>query len=317
MQKHYIITRAHLSLLAANLIYGINFSIAKDIMPVSIKPFALVTLRTVVTAILFWIISLFLPKDKVTGKDIFFMFACSFIGVVINQSLFLAGLNLTTPINSSLIQTMNPIAAFIFAAAILKEDISFIKMTGLTIGLSGVVLLILQGGQPQFGSATFTGNLYILLSTISWALYTVVIKRMLEKYHPVTVMKWTYLFGLLTTIPLGYSEFRATNWSGLTMNEWFSIGFVVVAATFLGNLLISSGLKNVSPTVVSSYAYLQPLIAAFIASLIGQDRPDAVKIVSAILIFTGVYLVSKPQPFKFSYIRKTSHNPPPERGRLS
>lgn len=310
MQKYHIKTRAHLSLLAANLIYGFNFSIAKDIMPVSIKPFALVALRTVVTTILFWIVSLFLPKDKVTRKDIFFLFACSFIGVAINQSLFLAGLNLTTPINSSLIQTMNPIAAFIFAAAILKEDISFIKVTGLTIGLSGVVLLILQGGLPQFGSATFIGNLYIFLSTISWALYTVVIKRLLEKYHPVTVLKWTFLFGIITTIPLGYSEFRATNWSVLSLNEWLSIGFVVVAATFLGQLLITSGLRNVSPTVVSSYTYLQPLIAAIIASLMGQDRPDAVKIVSAILIFTGVYLVSKPQPLKFSFVKKPTSKSP-------
>lgn len=317
MHKHHIKTRAHLSLIAANLIYGFNYSIAKDIMPGSIKPLALVALRTAVTTILFWIVSLFLPNEKVTRRDIFLLFLCSFIGVVINQSLFLAGLNLTTPINSSLIQTMNPIAAFIFAALILKEDISFIKVTGLTIGLSGVVLLILQGGRPQFGSATFIGNLYIFLSTISWALYTVVIKRMLERYHPVTVMKWTFLFGILTTIPLGYSEFKATDWSVLSLNEWLSIGFVVVAATFLGQLLITSGLKNISPTVVSSYTYLQPLIAAIIASLLRQDRTDAVKIISAILIFTGVYLVSKPQPLKFSFIKKPTHSLPPGRDRPS
>ena len=206
MSKPFVNTRAHLFLLTANLMYGLNFSIAKGIMPDSIKPFALVGLRTAITAALFWITSLFLPKEKVNRKDLFSLFLFSFLGVVCNQTFFLAGLNLTTPINSSIILTMNPVAAFIFAAIILKEEISLFRGIGLAVGLSGVVMLILQGGRPEFGNSTFTGNLLTLLSTVSWALYTIVIKKMLEKYHPVTVMKWTFLFGTLTTMPIGYTQ---------------------------------------------------------------------------------------------------------------
>ena len=274
-------------------------------MPESIKPFALVALRTTITAALFWITSLFLPKENVKKKDLFYLFLCSFIGVVLNQSLFLAGLNLTTPINSSIILTMNPIAAFIFAAIILREEISLIKGTGLAIGLSGVVLIILQGGRPDFESSTFTGNLLNLFSTINWALYTVLIKKMLVRYHPVTVMKWTFFFSILTTMPMGYSQLSTTNWSDFSLKEWLSVAFVVVAATYLGYLLISSGLKNLSPTVVSIYTYSQPLIAAFVSTILGQDRLDIVKIISAILIFTGVYLVSKPRSLRFFFDKKT------------
>lgn len=296
MQKGFFRTWAHLALLAANLIYGVNFSIAKAIMPDFIKPLALVSFRSILTAILFWITSLFMPKEKVSRKDLLYLFGCSFLGVVFNQILFLAGLNLTTPINSSIILAINPVAAFVFAAVILKERISIIRGVGLAVGLSGILLLILHEGKPDLSNSTFLGNIYTLINTISWALYTVVIKRMLEKYHPVTVMKWTFLFGILATVPAGYPQWSTTDWASITLNAWISIGFVVIFSTYLGYLLISFGLRRLSPTVVSSYTYTQPVIAAFVASLIGQDTLDLNKIFSAGLIFAGVFLVSRQQP---------------------
>lgn len=295
MQSSFINTRSHLFLLSANILYGLNFTIAKGIMPDTIKPVALLALRTAVTALLFWITASFLPAEKVSKKHLLYLFGCSLLGVVFNQFFFLKGLSLTTPINSSLILTMNPIAAFIFAAIILKEDISLLKGVGLAVGLSGVVVLILQEGLPEFGSSTFTGNLLSLMSTTSWALYTVLIKRMLEKYHAVTVMKWTFLSGMVFSMMFGYSQLSDTEWTGFTTYDWLSLGFVVFFATYIGYLLISSGLKNLSPTVVSIYTYCQPLIATLVASVMGQDRLNAVKVISGILIFTGVYLVSKKQ----------------------
>jgi drug/metabolite transporter (DMT)-like permease len=293
MYKSRVKTWAHLSLLAANIIYGVNYSIAKAVMPDHIKPLALVSFRSVLTAGLFWITSLFMPKEPVNRKDLLFLFGCSFFGVVINQVLFLAGLNLTSPINSSIILSTNPIFAFVFAALILKERITFLKGSGLAIGLSGVLLLILQNGTPDMASSTFLGDVFTLVNTISWAFYTVVIKRMLEKYHPITVMKWTFFFGIFTTIPAGYSQWSTMDWSSIPLNAWLGIGFVVVFATYLGYLLISFGLRRLSPTIVSTYTYTQPILAAYIASLMGQDHIDLVMVVSALLIFAGVFVVSR------------------------
>jgi drug/metabolite transporter (DMT)-like permease len=295
MHKSRVKTWAHLSLLAANIIYGVNYSIAKAVMPDHIKPLALVSFRSVLTAGLFWITSLFMPKEPVNRKDLLFLFGCSFFGVVINQILFLAGLNLTSPINSSIILSTNPIFAFVFAALILKERISFLKGSGLAIGLSGVLLLILQNGKPDIASSTFLGDIFTLTNTISWAFYTVIIKRMLEKYHPVTVMKWTFLFGMITTIPAGYNQWSTMDWSSIPLNAWLGISFVVVFSTYLGYLLISFGLRRLSPTIVSTYTYTQPIIAAYIASMMGQDHIDIVMVVSALLIFTGVFVVSRQQ----------------------
>lgn len=292
MHKSRVKTWAHLSLLSANIIYGLNYSIAKAVMPDYIKPFALVSLRSISAAALFWITSLFIPKEPVKRKDLLYLFGCSFFGVVINQTLFLVGLDMTTPINSSIILSTNPIFAFVFAAIILREKITFLKGTGLAIGFSGVLLLILQNGTPDLASTTFLGDIYTLVNTISWALYTVIIKRMLEKYHPITVMKWTFTFGMLTNIPAGYHQWSTMDWMSVSSTAWLEIGFVIVFATYLGYLLITFGLRRLSPTIVSTYTYMQPIIAAYLATLMGQDHIDIVMVLSTILIFSGVFVVS-------------------------
>lgn len=292
MRKSLVKTKAHMALLGANIIYGLNFSIARAVMPDHVKPFALLSIRSLSAAILFWATSLFIPKEPVNKKDLLYLFGCSFFGVVINQCLFLVGLAMTTPINSSIILSTNPIFAFVFAALILKENITFLKGTGLAIGLSGVLLLILQNGTPDVGSTTFLGDIFTLVNTISWAFYTVIIKRMLGKYHPVTVMKWTFLFGMLTNIPAGYHQWSTMSWSAIPFSAWLEIGFVIIGATYLGYLLLIYGLRQLSPTVVSTYTYMQPVIAAYLATLMGQDHIDIFMIMAALLIFGGVFVVS-------------------------
>jgi drug/metabolite transporter (DMT)-like permease len=293
MIRKFFKTWAHIALLSANIIYGINCSVAKAVMPGYIKPLALVAFRSIIAALLFWITSLFLPREKVSRKDLLYLFGCSFFGVVINQIFFLAGLNLTSPINSSILISTNPIFAFVFASLILKEKITFLKGSGLAIGLTGVMILILQNGTPDIGSSTFVGDVITLINTISWAFYTVIIKKMLEKYHPVTVMKWTFLFGLLTTVPAGYGQWSTMDWTSIPLKGALGIAFVAIFATYLGYLLISFGLRRLSPTIVSTYTYTQPVIAAYLATLMGQDHIDIVMIVAGLLIFTGVFVVSR------------------------
>jgi drug/metabolite transporter (DMT)-like permease len=293
MTKSWLNTRAHLALLGANIIYGLNVIFGKAVMPEHITPFALLLLRSVSAALLFWITSLFIPREKVERKDLIFIASVAVFGVVINQAMFLAGLALTSPINSSIIQSTNPIFAFIFAALILKENITFLRGAGLVVGFSGVMILILRSGSPNVGSASFLGDIYTLINTTSWAFYTVIIKRMLEKYHPITVMKWTFLFGIFINVPIGYQQWQATDLGAIPFTAWLQIGFVVFFATFLGYLLLTYGLRRLSPTIVSTYTYLQPVLAAWIATLIGQDHIDATMVFSACLIFTGVYIVSR------------------------
>jgi drug/metabolite transporter (DMT)-like permease len=157
------------------------------------------------------------------------------------------------------------------------------------------MILILHEGNPDLSSATFVGNIYTLINTLSWALFTVLIKRMLEKYTPVTVMKWVFTFGMLTNIPAGYHQWGHMDWAAIPFHAWMGIIFIVIFATYLGYLLITFGLRRLSPTIVSGYTYTQPVVAAIVASIIGQDTLNVLKIFSAVLIFAGVFLVSRQQ----------------------
>ncbi len=296
------IIKSHTAIVGANLIYGVNYVIAKGIMPDYVKPFGLVLMRLIGATLLFWMFSMFMPKERVKRKDIWYMVLCAFFGVVLNQLLFLAGLNYTTPIDSSIIMTANPILVLVVAAIILKERITSRKILGIIFGASGALWLILYSGKADFTSENFIGNIMIFLNALSYGIYLVLIKPMMMKYKPVTVMKWVFLSGLFFVTPVSYGQVTEVVWTSIPMSIILSIAFVIIATTFLAYLLNIYALQHVRPTTVSIYIYSQPVIASVVAIILGQDSISAVKIMATLLVFTGVYLVSIPS--KFAYFKQ-------------
>lgn len=286
--------KAHLALFVANLIYGINYSVAKDVMPGYMQPSALVLLRVSGALLLFWLAARFFVSEKVQKKDLLKLAACGLFGVAVNQMFFLKGLNITTPINASIIMTTNPILVLIAAGIILKESITMTKVAGIILGLSGSVTLLLFKGDFSFGSATLPGDLMVLLNAASYGVYLILVKPLMKKYQPITVIKWVFLFGLIYVIPFGYEEFMAVNWAAFPQHIWVEVLFVVLFTTFIAYFLNIFALQRLSPAIVSFYLYLQPVFATMIALFYGMDEPDWIKAVSVLLIFSGVYLISKP-----------------------
>ncbi len=283
---------AHLALLGANLIYAINYSFAKDVMPDFIMPSGFILLR-VIGALLLFALSYFLfVKEKVERKDIFRLAICGVFGVAINQLLFFEGLNLTTPINAAIVMTTNPILVIFLSFLIIKEPITFNKSAGILLGLVGASILILKGGSIDFSSNYQIGNLFVFINAVSYGLYLVIVKPMMEKYNPITVMFYVFGFGLLYVIPFGFINLADVKWAIIPSNIYWEIAFVVVCTTFIAYLLNSSALKQLSPSTVSIYIYLQPILATLFAIFWGSDSLDGQKIIAAILIFLGVYLVS-------------------------
>lgn len=288
------IVQAHLAILLANIIYGANFSIAKEVMPLYIQPFAFVLMRVAGALLLFLVINVFFIKEKIDKKDIPRLALLGVCGVAINQLLFLKGLSLTTPINASIIMISNPIVVLLFAAIALKEKIAVNKIVGIVLGVAGALLLLLFNKTFSFGSETLKGDIMVLINSISWAFYVVLAKPLMKKYNTFTVVNWVFLFGVIYVFPFGYSEMMEVSWSSIPFIAWCCILFVVIATTFLAYILNTYALKELSPSVVSIYIYLQPFIATVIAVLFGKDQLDARKIISALLIIAGVYLVSMP-----------------------
>jgi len=283
----------HLAILGANLIYGVNYSIAKDVMPAYIQPFGFIFYRVLGALMLFAMIASFY-KERIAKKDMLLLAVCGFFGVGLNQLSFFYGLNLTNPINAGIIMVSNPIMVLLASAFILKTRITYLKIAGLILGISGALIILLFKKGFSFGSDTIIGDSFILLNSASYAVYLVLVKPLMSKYKPITVVTWVFGFGFLFVMPFGFSEISEIDWSSFTPDIWWKFGFVIVATTFLTYLFNIYGLQRLNPSVVSTYIYLQPLIAAFYAISLGKDSFTWIKFIAAILIFSGVYLVSKP-----------------------
>lgn len=282
----------HLALLGAQVVYALNYSIAKGLMPQFISPLALVFFRITGACLLFFLLSAMMPKEKVSLEDIKKMIWLSLFGVVINQVFFIYGLSLTTPINSSVIMISNPIMVFVFTLIVLKERITIFKISGLILAISGCYIILRYRGNFELGSETISGDLMTLINATSWAIFVVLAKPLMMKYNTVTVMKWMFLFGTIYILPIGLYDTIHTNYTAMTSKAIFAICFVVVATTFLAYLLNLYGLKKLSPNVVSMYIYLQPFLASTFAILIGEDKLTLTKVVSGLIIICGLYLVN-------------------------
>ena len=284
--------KAHVALLLANIIYALNYGWAKDVMSGGyLEPFAFILMRVIGATILFWSISLFF-KEKVANKDKLKMALCGVFGVAANQLLFFKGLDETTRINAAIIMVASPIIVALLSALIIKEKPSILRLIGIVIGLGGACFIILQNNTDNEGSTLF-GNLLIILNATSYGLYLVLVKPLMSKYSPLTVIKWVFTFGLIIVLPFGLTEVDTIIWN-MPNDIILKIGFVIIFTTFFCYLFNIYGVKRVSPTVVSSYIYLQPILTSFIAVVSGHETISSAMIVSSVLIFLGVYLVSKP-----------------------
>ncbi|MCF8373079.1 MAG: DMT family transporter [Bacteroidales bacterium] len=286
--------QAHSAILGANLIYGINYTIAKGIMPDYVGAFGLTLMRVTGALLLFWAISFFIGTEKIDRKDFPRLILSGLFGVAINQMLFLKGLSFTTPINSSIIMTINPVLVLVIASIVLKERITWLKVIGIWAGGTGAGFLILNSGEISFQSETFLGNLMMFLNATSYAVYLVIVKPLMIKYKPITVVKWVFLFGWIVVTPIGFNEFTQINWSEMPTGIILSVVYVIIATTFFAYLLNISGLKYLKSSTVSVYIYSQPVIASIVAVILAKDELTWVKVVSTILVFIGVYLVSLP-----------------------
>jgi len=286
--------KAHIALFFAQLIYALNYSIAKDLMPLYIKPLGLVMMRIAGALILFWILSLFSKKEKIETNDLKKMMVLAFFGVAVNQAFFIYGLSLTNPINSAIIMVSNPIAVMLFTIFLFKERFTIYKLSGLAFGITGALTLLLfnANGSFAFGSDTIKGDVMTLINSLSWAVFVVMAKPYMQKYQTVTVMKWIFLFGFIYMFPFGMPDLLNVEWTKLPSITIFAMAFVVIATTFFAYLLNTYALKALSSSVVSMYIYLQPFLATTIAIALGKDEITIIKIISASLIISGVYIAS-------------------------
>lgn len=282
----------HSAMLIVNVFFGINMAISKDLLGGTISPMGLNALRFIFGCVAFWLVSIFY-KERVTNKDLVFLFFGSLLGLLANQIFFIQGLARTSPINASIICTSVPILTMLFSAMILKEPITWIKALGVLVGASGAIFLIYSSQNEPLGTSSLPGDLLCFGSCLSYALFLVLTKPISQKYAPITTMKWMFLFAVILFLPFRFSDILSIDFSAFSNKNYASLSFVLVCATFIPYLLIPFGQKRLRPTTMAMYNYVQPLVASALAVYAGQDHFTLTKGVAAILVFLGVYIVTR------------------------
>jgi drug/metabolite transporter (DMT)-like permease len=285
---------AFLAAFTAAVIYGVSFTVAKEVMPQYIKPFGFIVLRVSGATLLFWFFSLFIPKEKIDKKDYTKFFVAAVFGVALNMLAFFKGLSFTTPINGAVMMLTTPILILGLSVVILKEKITKTKLLGILLGVFGAVTLILYKQQTsQDGTNVGLGNFLVFVNAVSYALYLVISKPILTKYSPLTFAKWLYLFGLLMVLPFGYEQVLEIQWHTFPLEIILKTLYIVIATTFLTYLFNIIALRALKPTTLSVFIYVQPLVATIYAVAMGKDTLSSIKIIGGTIIFLGVYLVTK------------------------
>ena len=290
--------KGHAALWVANIIWGLNAPIGKSVLwsethPQGVSPFALSVYRMLGACLLFWTVSLFLPREKVAPRDIVLLLFASVFGIQLNQMLFLWGLSLTSPIDTSIIATIVPVLTMVLATLFLREPITWLKAGGVLLGCGGALLLILGRRHGTGGTSSVAGDVLCVISAVSYATYLTAFRNVIVKYSPVTTMKWMFLFAAVAAVAIYYRPLAGVDYAALAPRTWAGIGYVVVCSTFLSYFMVPIGQRYLRPTVVSMYNNVQPLVAVLFTVAVGLDTFGFTKGVAALCVFAGVWLVTK------------------------
>ena len=284
------------ALLAATLvsvIYGITFTIAKDVMPAFVDAYGFIVLRVFFSMLLFWMVSFAGPKETIAKSDFPRIVAAAFFGVALNMLTFFKGLSFTSPISAAVIMVTTPIIVLVLSAIIIKEKLEIKKIIGILLGAFGTLILILYGKSIGDAPNASLGNFLVFVNAVSYGFYLIIVKKLMDKYNAFTFVKWIYSFGFLMVLPFGWSEIEMVHWSIIPTDIYLKIAFVVVFSTFLTYLLNLVSMRELKPTTVAVFIYFQPFFATLFAIGLQKDRLTLVKIVAATLIFVGVFLVTR------------------------
>ena len=286
--------KGHIAMLGANICWGLMSPIVKLVLASGvIAPLIMVDFRVAGAALLFWISSIFLPREHVPWSDVLRLFGAGMIGVLLNQGCFIIGVSLTSPGEASLVTTTMPMWVMLLAWLFLREPITMKKTGGILLGAAGALILIFgNGATVAGGSSPALGDFIVLMAQLCYATYLTIYRNFIRKYSLVTLMKWMFLSAALVSLPATSPLILDTDWSAITPNEWLGVAYVTVFATYIAYICIMIGQKNLRPTIVGMYNYVQPIVATIVGICLGLDSFTLPKVIAILLIFSGVYLVT-------------------------
>lgn len=284
--------REHLMLLGAAVLWGCNAPMIKDLQGLGVPALVVADMRAVGAAVAFWVMSLFVGGgERVSVSMLGRLCVAGILCIVLNQVLFTVGVNYTSPIDATVISTMLPIVTMVFAAIILKESITGMKVVGIAVGAAGALTLVFGGGGSSVGGGLL-GDALCFTAQVSCALYMVIFSNTIHRYSVVTLMKWLFLFSAIIVTMVTWPSVVAVDYASLPLKAWGEMLFIVFGGTFVSYIFFTGGQKLLRPTVVSMYNYVQPIVATVLSVAMGVGTFGVGKVISMAMVFAGVYIVT-------------------------
>ncbi len=285
---------AHLCLFFACAFWGLMAPLGKDAMTHGFTGIDMVTFRVTGGAVLFWLTSLFTPKEHVPKKDLLMLIGAAVFGLVTNQCCYTIGLSITSPVNASIVTTSMPIFAMILAFLILKEPITAKKAGGVALGCAGAVILIVTSAAAANSKVgDIRGDLFCLGAQFSFALYLSLFSKTVRRYSVITVNKWMFTYATVMILPFTFGHVSSIDYAAIPTSTWLETGFVVIFGTYISYILMMIGQQTLRPTVVSIYNYVQPVVSVTVSVLTGIGVFKPTQGLAVILVCLGVWLVTK------------------------
>ncbi len=235
----------------------------------------------------------FQPRQKIDRSDWKSLLLASILIISANQGLFIIGVGMTNPIDSSVMSSLTPVFTMILAAIFLHFRMTRLKVSGVAIGLGGTLLLVYNSPQSGIATNPVLGDSLCLMAQICAAVYYVAFGRIINKYSPYTLMKWLFFLSAITYVPFCLPAILATDFHSLGWKIYLETAYIIIFATFISYLMIPVAQRVLKPTVVSMYNYLQPVFACIIAVAIGVGTFGIIKGIAILLVFFGIFLVNK------------------------
>lgn len=289
MKKEWL---AHLGLMFESSLYAGSYIIAKFVVPTPVSPLELTLLRALFAGVLFTLFHALFIRESVSWRDMGLLAICSLMGITVSNICFFKGIALTSPLNGALITLSAPLFLVIFA--IVKQgEIELKKLIGIMVGALGGALLVLgDSGSIDGAPNPVLGNILIGGSAAAFAIYLTLIKPLLMRYRPITVLRWLFSFGTIYLLPFFGMDIIALPWGDFTFETWGALFFILVCITFITFLLNTFAMRVLNPSIVSTYIYTTPLITAAIGVVSQQGEFSIFLVLAGVFILTGGYLVS-------------------------
>lgn len=284
--------KTYFALTMVSLFYGINYSVLKIVVPDYVGPYGFIVFRVIIASTVFWCLHFF-SREKINWKeDGWRLTTCALTGVAVNQLLFYKGISLTSAVNGSIIMTLTPVLVLVWASILIGERITRTKIVGVVLGLIGALIILYQP-DALLTSGDWRGDILVLINGASYACYLVLVKPLMKKYNPMTVVTWVFTIAIIFVIPVGLSQATSIDFAVLPLKVWWSMGYAIIIVTVVVYFLNAWTLVRVDSSVVGAFIYLQPIFATITAILFFGEVFLLKHLLAAAFVFVGVYLVTK------------------------